>query len=540
VNRSLSSASLVAANILAFALFTTSRGLAADATAGSAPAGASGTTTASSSAGTEAAASAATTPAPDSGASSSTTTGSESVSAGAKGEVAPSPAVNEPDVPSLEHPRETAPGAFRCSATPLDVGDHPEYKDRNCYEYRLESKSIFIYGGLELDTGYAKYTFKDQPQGPSADFFDMRGRFVVGPMLHHEFGSSGFWVRATGQLVGWVRDQARNGYQINVDDVYGQVGGPLGGGHWDFQVGRFMTWRVYHKGLGYDLYTLEDNGAVMSGSPASGAVYGPHTYEVNYIYYRQWGLGPYGDDEEIAGRAALHYFPLRSLGFELTGVWGQGGGGSSNSLGGRFAADYHAKLGPVFVRLSGAAEDRHNTLAKPQINQVGTDENGAPIYKECPDCSLRDYKGAGGGAILKFSIVEIGGGLARGWDIAHKGANTTEGAPRDPAKTGVRTSYGGYLQLDPGSLLFKRALIIGAGLNHTENVADTDDYQEHLQGAAYLAFPLGFNDAMIKLVLSRAELSSFTRTSAPGAKPIHYNQYDSAMTSARVRFAYYF
>ena len=476
-------------------------------------------------------------PASDAAASTSATA-SVDTSAGATTDLTAG-ATADVQSPSIDHPVFRAPGAKRCSATPLRQGDHPEYVDRSCYETRFGNENIFLYGGLELDVGYAKYTYKDAPLQPYEDFTDMRGRFVVGPMLHHEFGDSGFWVGATGQMVAWARDRAGNQYQINVDDVYGQVGGRLGSGQWDFQVGRFMTWRVYHKGLGYDLYTLEDNGANLGGggSVAAGtAQYAVHTYEVNYIYYRQGNL-PYGN-EEIAGKMALHYYPAPFLGFELTGVYGQAGGGKKNSLGGRLAADFHKNLGPVGLRASVGAEDRWETLAQPKFNDISTDP-AAPNIKECPDCDMRDNKGVGGSGIVTFSIVEVGGGLAKGWDLAHKVSSASVGADRDLANSGVRTSYGGYLQLDPGKLLFKRSLIIGAGLQHTELVMKTDNYQTHMQGAAYIAFPLGFNDAMLKFVLSRAEAENFVRSSADGA-PLTYNKAESAMTAGRLRFAYYF
>ena len=365
----------------------------------------------------------------------------------------------------------------------------------------------------------------------------MRGRFVVGPVLHHEFGKSGFFVAATGQLVGWLRNPPGPVTQINVDDLWGQVGGPLGSGHWDLQVGRFMTWRVYHKGLGFDLYTLEDNGALATGHVSDGsATYGAHTYEVNYLYYRQGGL-PFGDDE-FAGKAALHYYPTRFLGFEFAGAYGQAGGGKMDSLGGRLAADLHKNFGPVGVRVSAAAEDRYEVLAVPQVNNLSTDPN-APLYKDCPDCFMRDNKGLGGGAVVKAFIVEVGAGFAEGWDLAHLHGTNTVGQGRDLPNSGVRVSYGGYLQLDPGKLVLKRSLIIGAGLQHNEEVRRTHSYSEALQGAAYVVFPLGFNDASLKFVLSRAELQNFARSSADGA-PLEYNEADTAMTAARLRFAYYF
>jgi hypothetical protein len=448
---------------------------------------------------------------------------------------------------SPENPAERAPNTFRCGSE-LRVGNHPEYSDLSCSDSILRGKNIWLSGGLELDVGYAKYTFdpEENPQHPHEDFYDLRGRFVVGPTLHHDFGSSGFFVEAKAQLVAWVRERDED-YQINVDDVYGQVGGPLvlpalgKAGNWDLTVGRFMTWRVYHKGLGFDLYTLEDNGAPRTfGTVTGDAEFATHTYEVNYIYLRNAGEPT---NTETAGRAALHYFPTRSLGFELTGLYGQSNAEGANTIGGRFAADFHDRIGPVMLRLSAAAEDRFEKPYAPVINQTGIDANGEPIYVECDDCGVQDHKGLGGGGIVKFAIVEVGGGFAKGWDIVHEPNSTSDGSARVEEGTGERMSYGGYLQLDPGSLLFKRPLIIGAGLHRTEKSLDNRTYQEHWQGAAYIAFPIGFNakytDSMIKLVISRAEGSFYTTTS-PVDAPVVLDLYENAMTAARLRFTYNF
>ncbi|HEY3496949.1 MAG TPA: hypothetical protein VGK73_19755, partial [Polyangiaceae bacterium] len=303
----------------------------------------------------------------------------------------------------------------------------------------------------------------------------------------------------------------------------------------------FMTWRVYHKGLGFDLYTLEDNGAPFgTGAPTGDSQFATHAYEVNYIYLRNAGEPT---NAETAGRAALHYFPTKSLGFELTGLYGQSNAEGSNAVGGRFAADYHDRLGPVLLRLSAAAEDRFERPYHPTINQTGIDPDGNPIYTECSDCGVQDHKGLGGGGIVKVSVVEAGGGFAHGWDIVHDPTSNSSGSARAEEGTGTRMSYGGYLQLDPGMLLFKRPLIIGAGLNRTEKVLENRTYQEHWQGAAYIAFPIGFNsaynDAMIKLVVSRAE-ASFYRTTSPVGAPVELAVFENAMTAARLRFTYQF
>src|SRR5437588_282202 len=107
----------------------------------------------------------------------------------------------------------------------------------------------------EVDVGYAQYTF-DSPTYKPERFYDVRGRFVMGPTLTHEF-SGHYFIRARGEAVAWLRDVVGQ-YQVNVDDVWAQVGDK---GRWDLKVGRFFSWRVYHKGLGVDLYTLDDTGA---------------------------------------------------------------------------------------------------------------------------------------------------------------------------------------------------------------------------------------------------------------------------------------
>ena len=56
-----------------------------------------------------------------------------------------------------------------------------------------------MYGGLELDVGYAKYTYPEE-QTPYSSLNDLRGRFVVGPMWQHDFGKSGYYVARVGKM----------------------------------------------------------------------------------------------------------------------------------------------------------------------------------------------------------------------------------------------------------------------------------------------------------------------------------------------------
>jgi hypothetical protein len=122
--------------------------------------------------------------------------------------------------------------------------------------------------------------------------YDSRGRFVLGPMFTRDLGND-YFLRVTGQVVAWVREDLANYYQINADDVYVQVGQQ---GLWDFMAGRFLTWRVFRKGLGFDLYTLEDTGARTGPNFTDTSQWFPHAYEVNTIFMRDPGtpdpLGP--------------------------------------------------------------------------------------------------------------------------------------------------------------------------------------------------------------------------------------------------------
>jgi hypothetical protein len=329
------------------------------------------------------------------------------------------------------------------------------------------------HGGLETDATYAKYTAQDDIDPPQS-FYDVRGRFVVGPTLEHRFGADDRWfVAARGELVGWLRE--RGGYLINVDDVYGQVGKK---GLWDLKVGRFQSWRVYHKGGGFDLYTIEDQGACVS-TPSScsleSGTFGPHTYEVNYNYYR-----------DAFGRAAVHVYPTPWSGIEVLGLMGNADG--PNTLGGRAAALVHFP----YVRASAAVEYRATRPPKEP-------------KPECPKCNnVSDSVGFGGGVELTLKPVAAGVNVAQGHFDSY---DTTSGALLT-AVSAKRTSMGGYAEVDVGSFTFERSLILGFGLNRTEVLNKSNDFQQHYQGAAYAIFPLGFNDASVKLVASQATLDT--------------------------------
>jgi hypothetical protein len=362
------------------------------------------------------------------------------------------------------------------------------------------SSTLQWHGGLEADATYAGYS--DKGVDPAQTYYDMRGRFVVGPTVDYRFGEHKDWfVAARGEMVAWLRE--RTNYQINADDVYGQVGKK---GLWDLKLGRFEAWRVYHKGFGFDRYTIEDNGACTSPSTScsqeSGS-FGPHTYEVNYNYYR-----------EAAGKAAVHIYPTPWSGIELLGLMGNSDG--PNQLGGRAAALVHFP----YVRASAAVEYRATRPPK---------ENDAA----CPKCgNVADSIGYGGGIELTIKPVAVGVNGAQGKDTRY---NVTTGVLDNDASA-TRTSLGGYAEVDVGSLAFQRSLILGFGLNRTEVVDKVNNFEQHYQSAAYALFPLGFNAASIKLVLSQAT-EDIQKSNGDGTATLLPTY---KMQAARFRFTYPF
>lgn len=392
------------------------------------------------------------------------------------------------------------------AATPsgeADVLADDHLEQQNGFKMPARVSTLEWHGGLDVDPTWSRYSFENDV-APSQQFNEMRGRFVAGPTLEHRFGENDRWfVRARGELVAWLREPGA--YQINADDVFGQVGMR---GLWDLKVGRFRTWRVYHKGAGFDLYTIEDQGACIVRSALDGAcnldsgTFGPHTYEVSYIY-----------DREPAGRVGVHVYPTPWSGIEVVGTLGNSG--NANIVGGRAAALVHFD----FLRVSAAAEYRS---VKP-----------GRVVDTCPDCGVSKSYGFGGGAEVTVKPVAVGLNVAQGHDkkyTATNGVLDTQGSP-------TRTSMGGYAEVDVGSLAFQRALILGFGLNRTELLDDLDDFQQHYQGAAYAVFPLGFDAASIKLVASHATYDIETVNPTDGvvtALPT------AKMTAVRMRFSYPF
>ncbi len=429
-------------------------------------------------------------------------TAEPSVSASADGAAAASAEVSLDGASAKEG---TAASAEATTAKP-GAGEWNEMRSLR----ELEAKNGFVppppehelewHGGLELDIAHANYTFADDI-APEETLYDFRGRFVVGPTVTHDFGDS-YFLAARAELVGWVRER-ENVYLINVDDVYARGGKA---GVWDITAGRFNAWRVYHRGRGFDLYTVEDLGACTQGNCATQNPqnFGVSMYEVDNIYMR----GPYG-------RIAGHIYPTDWTGIELLAEYGSSD--TMNILGGRAAG----MLRTDYFRVSAAAEYRKlepTTVIEP------VDANGVP--QPCPKCNTSGSHGFGGSVeVTPVTWLEVGFSAAKG---EYEGFSPVNGSPNLDG-TGSVTTYGGYGEIDVGSLL-GRSFIVGGGAHWTQQNVDNGNYDSHTQMAAFLAYPLGFNASELKLVASHATLDRIN-----GGTNVETS---SASNAVRLRFTY--
>jgi hypothetical protein len=374
------------------------------------------------------------------------------------------------------------------------------------------------YGSLESDVGFARYDSEAEAE-PDDTLEDHRGRFVMAPMLHLEL--SDFFFEATGQLVGWVKNN-QGLPLIAADDVWGKFGKQ---NVWDIQVGRFEAWRVYQKfplrfhNLGpafhsrtigestgaFDLFTLEDTGALVD-PPVSNQQYYVDIYEVSHILLR-----------EEAGSLAFHYFPHRNWGAELHAKYGEQA--QQNKLGARLAV-----IGRPIpqLQLSAAYERRTSRTGSPARSQ---DPQDPERYIECSNCGRVDQSGFGGGAVLSLGPIELSANGAVGYQTGYEAVDGT----KDPEASYEVQSFGGYAQVTLGRTT------LGGAVNNTQLLDKSDNFQTHLQTAGYLFHSLA-RDLSIKLVVTYAKGKDDPANERNDGVPPDQNSF----LGARLRLKYYF
>jgi hypothetical protein len=349
-----------------------------------------------------------------------------------------------------------------------------------------------------LDTAYQKFG----PWGMGLEstlaqnrikYLKGQGRFLLRLTPTYAF-RDGLFIQGQVELIGTL-DQTGQRSDLgsaDTDDLFLRVGK---WNSWDFQVGRFEGWEVFHLGMGLDQNTFERQGAVGPGL----GNYGISFYGLTDNQFRP--AGP-------AVNGAVHYYPLKFLRFELLGTAGTLNGNNT------YATRPVGVLDFGWVKLKGGVEYQRQ-LAQPV---------GSPL----------DITSKGVGGALQFVLlpyVEFGINAAQG---------TVEGIDSmgraDLRGSFTRTSFGAFLNVSNGNLRHPVLFGIGSLLSTKEDQDNTivlnrvNEYWLY-QGYAAAQYVLR-GQFFIKLV------GSFSRGHWDTNDPAIV--FDNEMYSVRLRFAYLF
>ncbi|MES1209736.1 MAG: hypothetical protein ABUS79_27700 [Pseudomonadota bacterium] len=355
---------------------------------------------------------------------------------------------------------------------------------------------IGISGWGWLDTSYEKFG----PWGPNPSleqsrvaYWKQQGRMLLRVTPTYSFDD--WFVQGQVELVG-TEDQTISRSDVggaDTDDLFLRVGQ---WNKWDFMIGRFEGWEVFHLGMGLDQITFERQGASGIGESA---------YAIGFYGLTDNQFRPQG----AAGNLALHYYPFRFLRFELLGMAG--------SLSGPAIATRPVGILDFgWVKLKGGVEWQRVT------GQNLSDETN------------KTSKGVGGA--IQFVLephIELGLNAAQGTieSINTKGQRELTGSL-------TRTSFGGFMNLSNGSP--RHPLLFGVGGLFTRYVDQNavaipgvvDNYWLWQSFAAiqYVAF----NQLYIKLVGGYSRGHWLTSSTNP---PL---EFDDEVYSVRLRFSFYF
>jgi hypothetical protein len=347
-----------------------------------------------------------------------------------------------------------------------------------------------------LDTGYEKFA----PWGQNSNlgqsriaYWKQQGRMLA--RITPTYAFENWFVQGQVELVG-TEDQSIERSKAggaDTDDLWLRLGQ---WNKWDFQVGRFEGWEVFHLGMGLDYLTFERQGAV---GPAEGGLF-IQFYGLDDNQYRPQGA---------AGNAAVHFYPLPFLRFEVLGMVG--------SLSGPAVATRPvAILDFGWLKLKGGAEWQQITA------QGATDQTN------------KTSKGVGGAIQFVFEPhIEFGLNAAQGTVESVDSMNH-----KSPTGTFTRTSFGGFVNVSNGSVRYP--LLFGVGGLFTRNVdynnlVDPNVVDNYWLWQSFAAVQyVVFNQLYVKLVggYSRGHWSD--ASSSPALL------YDDEMYSVRLRFSFYF
>jgi hypothetical protein len=347
-----------------------------------------------------------------------------------------------------------------------------------------------------LDTAYVKFgPWGQNAQSIASDqqaYSNQQGRMLLRVTPTYSFAD--WFVQGQVELVGTenqtIERSAVGG--ADTDDLWLRIGQ---WNKWDFQVGRFEGWEVFHLGMGLDQNTFERQGAVGPGDPA-----------IAYYGLTDNQFRPVG----AAGNLALHIYPLPFLRFEGLATVG------SSPSGPEVATRPIAILDLGWLKLKGGVEWQRVTA------QVTTAQNETT------------QRGVGGA--VQFVVqphIEFGFNAAQGTVVAVDGQG-------QPLKAGsfTRTSYGGFANVSNGSE--RHPLLFGVGGLFTRDVDQNNvasptvvDNYWLWQGFAAVQYVV-FQQLYIKLVGSYSRGHFLEASTKPAVT------YDDEVYSVRLRFSFYF
>ncbi len=344
----------------------------------------------------------------------------------------------------------------------VDTADDSSVKNKNSVN------SPFTFGGyMWVDNGYMMSNNKQEAKSDEKNTYQ-GGRMVFDITYRKEMGD--FFAEAKGQLLAHVDEL--DTYKIDTLDSYIKFGTKL----WDFQIGRYLGYEVYHKGQGLELYTDED----------AGAIEGPDLYELDFARGR-----------DSYGQAGFHLFPIEGLKIEIGATFGQKV--SNNFYGVRPVIDY--------------------TIWNFQIVA------GFEYQKILPTSTGSHYEaekfGYGGRIQYNSKYITAGFNYAHGDNLEVK----TNGQENNIDSYKV-DSFGGFVDID----FWKNS--IGLGCHYTMQESDRGDEFTHLQPFVSYLYRLPIDGLSIKLVLATAiaDINNLSET----------YDWTNDMYSARIRIRYDF
>jgi hypothetical protein len=374
-----------------------------------------------------------------------------------------------------------------------------------------------VSGNFWIDSGREVIT-RGTPQQPNSTLLFQQGRGVL--RLTPAYVSGRFFGQAQAELVGNLC-QAANSICLttgtfSTDDLWVRFGV---WNAWDFKVGRFEGWEVYHLGMGMDQYTLERLGAGMFGVDpfTTPKLEAPTFYGVNYIQYRP-------TDGLAVGHLAFHVYPTEFLRLELLAKLGNDNYRSDNAtgdtpwnyLGGRPALIFD--VGWLKLRIAGEYQKRTATT---QTLDPGAGQKKDPV-------PVRINKGVGGSVQFVFDpIFEAGVNAAIG-----KQDDTDAFARPVPENSFTTKSVGGFANVR----IFSHFLF-GGGVNWTSQTdkflttgSTANDFTSQLQYFGAFQYQL-LGHLYIKLVGSYV-----TADFLPSDQAVM--QWQNHMYSGRLRLLY--